>query len=134
MTPRDLRNIHTTGNSCRDAFPCANMALKLPQYFYLLMEKPVGHYFRVRSLIIFNLHFNLNRFLLHSYLLLNMWLTCHCTKSLTDRLHIQERLYVSLLTNFCKGVCLFKSWFILGSTVLLFYDITKFIKILLRLS
>ena len=29
MTPRDLRNIHTTGNSCRDALPCANMALKL---------------------------------------------------------------------------------------------------------
>ena len=22
MTPRDLRNIHTTGNSCRDALPC----------------------------------------------------------------------------------------------------------------
>ena len=39
MTPRDLRNIHTTGNSCRDALPCTNMALKLPQYFYLLMEK-----------------------------------------------------------------------------------------------
>ena len=39
MTSRDLRNIHTTGNSCRDALPCANMALKLPQYFYLLMEK-----------------------------------------------------------------------------------------------
>ena len=38
MTPRDLRNIHTTGNSCRDALPCTNMALKLPQYFYLLME------------------------------------------------------------------------------------------------
>ena len=37
MTPRDLRNIHTTGNSCRDALPCANMALKLPRYFYLLM-------------------------------------------------------------------------------------------------
>ena len=40
MTPRDLRNIHTTGNSCRDALPCVNMALKLSQYFYLLMEKP----------------------------------------------------------------------------------------------
>ena len=39
MTPRDLRNTHTT-NSCRDALPCANMAPKLPQYFYLLMEKP----------------------------------------------------------------------------------------------
>ena len=49
MTPRDLRNIHTTGNSCRDTLPCANMALKLPQYFYLLMEKPLGRYFQVRS-------------------------------------------------------------------------------------
>ena len=49
MTPRDLRNIHTTGNSCRDALPCANMALKLPRYFYLLMEKPLGHYFQVWS-------------------------------------------------------------------------------------
>ena len=37
MTPRDLRNIHTTRNSCRDALSCANMALKLPRYFYLLM-------------------------------------------------------------------------------------------------
>ena len=36
MTPRDLRNIHTTENSCKDALPCANMALKLPWYFYLL--------------------------------------------------------------------------------------------------
>ena len=26
-----------------------NMALKLYQYFYLLMEKPLGHYFQVRS-------------------------------------------------------------------------------------
>ena len=49
MTPRDLSNIHTTGNSCRDALPCANMALKLPQYFYLLMEKPLGCYLQVRS-------------------------------------------------------------------------------------
>ena len=37
MTPRDLRNIHTTGNSYRDALPCATMALRLPQYFYLLI-------------------------------------------------------------------------------------------------
>ena len=49
MTPRDLRNIHTTGISCRDALPCVNMALKLPQYFYLLMKKPLGCYFQVRS-------------------------------------------------------------------------------------
>ena len=49
MASRDLRNIHTTGNSCREALPCANMALKLLQYFYLLMEKPLGCYFQVRS-------------------------------------------------------------------------------------
>ena len=49
MTPRDLRNIHTTGNSCRDALPYANMPLKLPPYFYLMMEKPHGHYFQVQS-------------------------------------------------------------------------------------
>ena len=41
--------IHTTGCSCRDALPCANMTLKLPLYFYLLMEKPLGRYFQVRS-------------------------------------------------------------------------------------
>ena len=35
MTPRDLRNIHTTGNSCRDACPCANMALKLTTLVFL---------------------------------------------------------------------------------------------------
>ena len=52
MTPKDLRNIHTTRNSCTDALPCVNMALKLPQYFYLLMEKPLGHYFQVQSLTI----------------------------------------------------------------------------------
>ena len=49
MTSRDRRNIHTTGNSCRDALPCVNMALKLPRYFYLLMEKPLGHYFQLWS-------------------------------------------------------------------------------------
>ena len=49
MRLRDLRNIHTTGNTCRDALPCTNMALKLPGYFYLLMEKPLGRYFQVRS-------------------------------------------------------------------------------------
>ena len=37
MRPKDLRNIHTTRNSCRDALPCMNMVLKLPQYFYLLI-------------------------------------------------------------------------------------------------
>ena len=50
MTPRDLRDIHTTGNNFRDALPCANMALKLPRYFYLLMEKPLGRKYQVRSL------------------------------------------------------------------------------------
>ena len=48
MTPRDLRNIHTTGNDCSDALPCTNMALKLP-LFYLLMEKPPGCYLQVWS-------------------------------------------------------------------------------------
>ena len=47
MTPRDLRNMHTTGNSCRDALPCTTMALKLPPYYHLLMEKPLGCNFQV---------------------------------------------------------------------------------------
>ena len=33
MTPRDLRNIHTTQNSCKDAPPCVNMTIKLPPVF-----------------------------------------------------------------------------------------------------
>ena len=49
MTDRDLRNIHTMRNNCRDALPCMNMALKLAWYFYLLMQKPRGHYFQARS-------------------------------------------------------------------------------------
>ena len=49
MIPRDHRNIHTIRNSCRNALPSTNMALKLPQYFYSLMEKPLGRYFQVRS-------------------------------------------------------------------------------------
>ena len=49
MTPSDLRNIHATGNSCKDAFPCANMELKLSQYFYLLMEKPFDRYYQIRA-------------------------------------------------------------------------------------
>ena len=49
MKPRDLRNIHTIVNSCRNALPLANMALKLLQYFYLLMENPLGCYFQVWS-------------------------------------------------------------------------------------
>ena len=49
MTAMDLRNIQTTGNNCRDALPCTNMALKLRWCFYLLMEKPLGLYFQVQS-------------------------------------------------------------------------------------
>ena len=49
MTTRDLRNIHNTRNSFRDALPYMNVALKLPQHFYLLMEKPLGCYFQVWS-------------------------------------------------------------------------------------
>ena len=56
MTPRDLRNIHTTENSCRDALPCTNMTLKLPRYFYLLMEKPLGCYIQVRGLLTIRQH------------------------------------------------------------------------------
>ena len=50
MTPRDLRNIHTTRSSCREALPCANMALRLPCYFHLLMEKPLGRYFSLLTI------------------------------------------------------------------------------------
>ena len=49
MTPRDLRNINSTGSNCREKHPCVNMALKLSQPFYLLMEKPLGPYFQVQS-------------------------------------------------------------------------------------
>ena len=49
MIPRDLRNIHTTKNSCRDALPCANMALKLARFFHLMLEKPLGCHLQVRS-------------------------------------------------------------------------------------
>ena len=49
MTPRDLRNICTTGNSCKDALLCTGMALKLLWYFHLLMGKPLGCYFQIWS-------------------------------------------------------------------------------------
>ena len=49
MTSRDLKNIHTTRNSCRDALPCVNIALKLPRYFCLLMGKPLECYLQVWS-------------------------------------------------------------------------------------
>ena len=52
MTPRYLKNIHTARSSCRDAFPCSNVALKLPQCFYLLMEKALVHYFKFGLLTI----------------------------------------------------------------------------------
>ena len=45
---QDLMNIHPSRNSHRDTFPCMT-ALKLPLYFYLLMEKPLGYYFQVWS-------------------------------------------------------------------------------------
>ena len=48
MTPRDLRSTYITINSYRDTFMC-NMGLKLPKYFYLLMEKPLDNYFQVQS-------------------------------------------------------------------------------------
>ena len=32
MTPRDSKNIHTTGNSCRDTLSCAKMPVKLPVF------------------------------------------------------------------------------------------------------
>ena len=49
MTSRDFKNIHTTSNNSRNAISFLNMPLKLPQYFYLLMEKPLGCSFQVRS-------------------------------------------------------------------------------------
>ena len=49
MIPRNLRNIHITGNSSREALSCTSMALNLPRYFCLLMEKPLGRYFQVWS-------------------------------------------------------------------------------------
>ena len=50
MTPRDLKNIHTTGDSCRDALACADKALKITLAFLpvdgeaswvLLSEEPM---------------------------------------------------------------------------------------------
>ena len=49
MIPRNLRNIHITGNSSRETLSCTSMALNLPRYFCLLMEKPLGRYFQVWS-------------------------------------------------------------------------------------
>ena len=37
-------HIYSTENSCSDELPCTNMELKLPWYFYLLMEKPSGYF------------------------------------------------------------------------------------------
>ena len=36
MTPRDLRNIHTIRNSCKEALLCPKMAPKLPIIFTCL--------------------------------------------------------------------------------------------------
>ena len=48
MTPRGLRKIQTR-NSCRDALLYANMTPKPLQYFYFLIEKPLGRFFQVWS-------------------------------------------------------------------------------------
>ena len=56
------------------------------------------------------------------------------TKSLLDWLRIQEGLCVSWLTNFCEGMCLFKSWLVHGLLFLLFYDNKNFTKVLSRSS
>ena len=42
MTPRDLRNIHTTGNSCRDTLPCANMVLADGEASWSLLPSSVS--------------------------------------------------------------------------------------------
>ena len=55
-------------------------------------------------------------------------------KSLFDWLQIQERLCISWLTSLREGMCLFESSVVHGLLVLLFYDIKKFIKVLLRSS
>ena len=52
MTRRDLRNIPAKENNCRGALPSVKMATNLLQYFYLLMEKPLGRYFQVGLLTI----------------------------------------------------------------------------------
>ena len=49
MTPRELRNVHNTRNSCRNTLPCATWHYKTTWYFYLLMEKPLRCYFQVWS-------------------------------------------------------------------------------------
>ena len=46
MKTSDHGNIYSTGNSCRDTSK-RNMALKLLQYFCLLMEKPLDSYFEI---------------------------------------------------------------------------------------
>ena len=80
MTPSALTNIHNTRNSCRDALPCANMALKLLWYI-LPAAKPlwiqgkdkhlnvmrIKHYFFFKWKYPFMIHkgllFDKNRFL-----------------------------------------------------------------------
>ena len=48
MTPRNLGNVHTTRNSCRNT-SMRDMVLSLRRYFYLLMEKSVSCYTQVWS-------------------------------------------------------------------------------------
>ena len=62
MTPRDLRNIHNTGNSCRDTLPYMNMALKLPRYFTCWW----------RSLLVTTSKFGQNTFLQYKLIVLKL--------------------------------------------------------------
>ena len=48
MTPKDLGNIYTTRKFKGHTSMC-NITLELSQYFYLLMEKLLGHYYQVWS-------------------------------------------------------------------------------------
>ena len=51
MTPRDLWNIHTSVKKQQGLMSMHDMVLKLPWYFYLLMEKPLlGCYYQVQCL------------------------------------------------------------------------------------
>ena len=98
MTPRNLRNIHATGNSCRDALPCGKMALKLPPYFYLLMEKPFGCYFfrRKKAVTAFRYIFIRNRSVIcKKTSALNPSFLASCTKME----HIMD-IFLEILENF----------------------------------
>ena len=88
----------------------------------------------------FNLHFNLNRsscpevFCKKGVLRNFGKFTGKQNHSLIGFAYKTDCVSVSWLTNFCKGVWLFKPWLVHQSLVLLFYDIKKFTKVLLRSS